>query len=175
MWCVPSLTVYPSELFCSHVSSLNHRIVDSGRVISAINMNSKGERVLPTQSEVQSDTGEKQENANPIVENPWPYLQKYFVFGENSKAADQATKDNQLSFRCQLCCPKQVVVKTHASSCSNLKSHVKRIHPSIVDRFENDIQKGISANKKNGMSGRHPVWMLWDQHLLRRKKHGSFR
>lgn len=95
---------------------------------------------------IQCDSNENQQRANSGVENPWPHLQKYFVFVENDGTAN--LKDNHLSFRCQLCCPKQVVIKAHASSLTNLKSHVKRIHPYKAEEFENKIREGIRNKRK---------------------------
>ena len=80
-------------------------------------------------------------DADINAQHPWPHLKKYFTL----KAVNK--DKTQLQFACILCKPKETVIKAHASSLFNLKSHIKKKHSTRAKQFEETIKAGSSRDK----------------------------
>ena len=65
-------------------------------------------------------TSSSSEDEQPACDHPWPHLKQYFRV--------KCVEGNHAVFTCVQCQPKKVEVKGHATSLSNLKSHIKRKH-----------------------------------------------
>jgi hypothetical protein len=63
--------------------------------------------------------------------DPWPYLKNFFGF--------RGREGENVRYECCLCSPKHVVIRAHASSLANLRSHVKRMHPDKLKEFEDAV------------------------------------
>ncbi|KAL4154050.1 hypothetical protein QTP88_001883 [Uroleucon formosanum] len=59
----------------------------------------------------------------------WSHLNKYF------KETLHSDGNNNITFKCLLCIPKEKLISTSTSSNSNLRSHIKHIHPSQLSEF----------------------------------------
>ncbi|CAI6359536.1 unnamed protein product [Macrosiphum euphorbiae] len=59
----------------------------------------------------------------------WSLLNKYF------KETLQSADGNNITFKCLLCIPKEKLISTSTSSNSNLRSHIKNVHPSQLSEF----------------------------------------
>ncbi|KAF0753476.1 Uncharacterized protein FWK35_00014868 [Aphis craccivora] len=71
-------------------------------------------------------------NENVLMK--WPSINKYF---------EQLESDcqNNLLFKCLLCMPKIKKISTSKSSNSNLRTHIKLVHPNDLDNFNNSAKK----------------------------------
>ncbi len=78
-------------------------------------------------------------------ENPWPYLSSFFKM--------VTKKDKNLTFECILCQPKKVLIKAHASTLTNLRSHTQRFHENRFVEFGEDCKQRSGRGKfKRGSS-----------------------
>ncbi|KAF0716715.1 Uncharacterized protein FWK35_00031341 [Aphis craccivora] len=77
----------------------------------------------------------------------WSHLNKYF------KETLHSDGNNNITFKCLLCIPKEKLISTSTSSNSNLRSHIKHIHPSQLSEFNkcgkkrNNIDDNSAAYK----------------------------
>jgi hypothetical protein len=73
------------------------------------------------------------------LQHPWPHLSEFYIL----KSRD----GNLLHFSSVLCAPREVIIKGHQSSLTNLKSHVSRHHSAVAKSFEDRIKAGSSRGK----------------------------
>ncbi|KAL7640880.1 UNVERIFIED_CONTAM: hypothetical protein RMT77_008017 [Armadillidium vulgare] len=71
---------------------------------------------------------------NQLCRHPWPHLEKFFAF--------KYCRENNAVFSCMLCLPKEIIIKGHRSSLSNLKAHIRRKHNSQYIQFDNRVKAG---------------------------------
>lgn len=90
-----------------------------------------------------SDLNEPQDRQSH--NNPWPFLDEFFTF--------KSREDDKLLFSCKLCLPKDVQIKAHLSSRSNLKQHISRTHSSKISKFEETCNENIRGKTKRFYSG----------------------
>ena len=76
-------------------------------------------------------------------QNPWPHLERYFKLSRQDKDNEKV-----LYFECQKCRPTKKIVRGHVTSLNNLKSHIKRTHPSVAIQFEEEIKAGSGRGKR---------------------------
>uniref|UniRef100_A0A8C4RA82 BED-type domain-containing protein n=1 Tax=Eptatretus burgeri TaxID=7764 RepID=A0A8C4RA82_EPTBU len=74
-------------------------------------------------------------------QNPWPHLERYFKLSRQDKDNEKV-----LYFECQKCRQIKKIVRGHVTGLNNLKSHIKRTHPSIAIQFE-EIKAGSGCGK----------------------------
>ncbi|KAJ8358396.1 hypothetical protein AAFF_G00010350 [Aldrovandia affinis] len=83
------------------------------------------------------------------TEHPWPHLKKLFSIKDKNK------KNGNFIMQCKLCLPRLVETSAYKNSSSNLRKHVKRIHPSKVKDYDDCIVTG--RNKRTSSSSPHCV------------------
>ncbi|CAI6364058.1 unnamed protein product [Macrosiphum euphorbiae] len=76
----------------------------------------------------------------------WPYLKTYFE--QQLSTSDTTEKKSNFTFKCMLYMPKIKLISTSISSNSNLKAHIKHVHPSELITF-NELGKRKSYNNNN--------------------------
>jgi hypothetical protein len=97
-------------------------------------------RPLEASQAIYSKTASGSGSARPAtLQHPWPHLPEFYVL----KSRD----GNLLHFSCVLCAPREVVIKGHKSSLTNLKSHVSRHHSAVAKNFEDRFKTGSSRGK----------------------------
>ena len=84
---------------------------------------------------------EKEGNEDGQADHPWPHLKKYFLL-KHLDASSNAT------FTCARCQPKKIEIKSHASSLSNLKLHMKRKHCGIYKQVKFNAYRPTSSSIK---------------------------
>ena len=70
-------------------------------------------------------------------EHPWPYLATLFEF--------IGVSGTTYRFKCISCLPKVTECAAYCNSPSNLKKHMTRMHPSLVEQY---VQLSTGARKR---------------------------
>ncbi len=90
-----------------------------------------------------SGSGSTQRTASKII-NPWPYLANFFK--------PHSREEDNMQFHCVLCLPKKTLLKCHATSLGNLKTHVKRCHASHLEELDELARSHSGRGKKREVS-----------------------
>ena len=90
-----------------------------------------------------SDQGQGDVVPAAASNNPWPYLHTFFEYSGSNLVKKSVT------YQCMLCKPRQVPITAHVSTLHNLKSHVKRAHPSRLLELQDLICLGSRRGQHN--------------------------
>lgn len=97
------------------------------------------DRPIPSTSRDREESPISSEQlSNPEQENPYLHL-KDFVLNQGMKKLNE--------FKCVKCPPQINIVKTQVGSLCNLKSHLKRRHPSSISKYEQLCRESSSRGK----------------------------
>jgi hypothetical protein len=80
-------------------------------------------------ADIEGRASEPEDPGKIPSDNPWPFLDRFFVFMGTGK-----TKAN-VRFECVLCLPVTREIRAHTTSFQNLKSHMQKYHSASMEEF----------------------------------------
>ncbi|CAB3980974.1 Hypothetical predicted protein [Paramuricea clavata] len=107
-----------------------------------------------------TDIGTETVEEGNLNVDPWPRLGELFTF------SSQSSDKKNLLFKCELCPPSKKPFSTYKTSHSNLRKHIKKVHPFSRKKFNEltnvrKLKRAVDAAGSSGATGIKQARLSW--------------